>query len=60
MLKMNSTETKYGPSLLCDENLDPTTSADPMLTVERGHPSKNPQVLLPDDSSGMESELDFN
>ena len=31
-----------------------------MLTVERGCPSMNPQVLLPNDSADTEFELDCN
>ena len=60
MLNTNTTESEYGPSLLCEENLHPARSTDLLLTVERGHPSINPQVLLLNDSLDTESELDFN
>ena len=39
--------------------MDLARSAVPMLTVERGHASMGPQVLLPGDSSDTESELDI-
>ena len=55
-----TTESKCGPSLLCDEILETIMSGDPMLTVEQGHPSMDSQILLLDDSSDIKSELDSN
>ena len=46
-------------SLLCDENSDVKRNAELMLMLESGHASIDHQVLLPDDSSDTESELEF-
>ena len=60
LLNTNHTELKHNPHLLCDEDLDAKIHGDPFVTVRRGHPSMDPKLLLPEDSSHTKSELDFN
>ena len=47
-------------NLLCDENSDLKMSAGPTLTLGTGHPNMDPQVLLLDDSSETETDVDLS